>query len=287
VLHVHDCLYPCSALATFFAERQTKPVLLSQHIGFTRYRFPGLNGIEWLAYHTVGRWVLRRAAHVVLVTPRAQDYIPRLVPDTLDASSIPNGIDTTRFKPAGPGGRRVVRARLNLPLDAKIALFAGRLVANKGIDIVLAAARTVPNVLVLIIGDGPLRHLLKNPPTNVVWQPWVSHDRMPDYYQAVDCLLLPSVDEGLPIVVQEALACGLPAVVSDGELYAIPLVETSACATARRTPESMAARLLEVLSGRLSIPGGRTYAEGEWSLQAMIDRYVAILERLTVATASK
>jgi glycosyltransferase involved in cell wall biosynthesis len=287
VLHVHDCLYPSSALATFFAQRQAKPVLLSQHIGFTRYRFLGLNGIEWLAYQTLGRSVLRRAEHVVLVTPSAQDYIPRLMRDTLDASTIPNGIDIARFKPAGPDGRRAARVRLNLPVDEKIVLFAGRLVARKGIDLVLAVARTVPAVLILIVGDGPLRHLLKDSPGNVVWQPWMSHDRMPDCYQAADCLLLPSVDEGLPIVVQEALACGLPAVVSEGELYAISLVQADACTAARRTPESMAARLNEVISGRLVLHGGRAYAEAEWSLQTMINRYVAILERLAVTVPSR
>jgi glycosyltransferase involved in cell wall biosynthesis len=286
VLHVHDCLYPSSALATFLAHGQAKPVLLSQHIGFTRYRFPGLNAIEWLAYHTLGRWVLRRAAHVVLVTPRAQDYIPRLMRDTLDVSTIPNGIDIKRFKPAGPADRGAARARMNLPMDAKIALFAGRLVANKGIDIVLDVARTVPAILFLIVGDGPLRHLLKNAPANVVWRPWVSQESMPDCYLSADCLLLPSVDEGLPIVVQEALACGLPAVVSDGELYAIPLVQAGACTTTRRTPESMTARLNEVISGRLVLPGGRAYAEVEWNLETMIDRYVAIVERLTSAVLS-
>ena len=286
VLHVHDCLYPCSALATFFAQRHVKPVLLSQHIGFTHYRFLALNGIEWLAYHTLGRWVLRRAAHVVLVTPRSRDYIPRLMRGSLHASTIPNGIDVTRFKPVGPDGRRAARVRLNLPTNVKIALFAGRLVANKGIDIILAVARSFPAVLVLIVGDGPLRHLLKNAAPNVVWQPRVNNDRMPDCYQAADCLLLPSVDEGLPIVVQEALACGLPAVVSDGELYAVPLVQAAACATAARTPESMAERLNEVISGRLVLDGGHAYAEAEWSLQTMVDRYLAILERLAVTVPS-
>jgi glycosyltransferase involved in cell wall biosynthesis len=286
VLHVHDCLYPCSALATFFAQRQLKPVLLSQHIGFTRYRFLALNGIEWLAYHTLGRWVLARAAHVILVTPRSQHYIPQLMGDTLHASTIPNGVDITRFKPVGTDGRRAARMRLNLPTNVKIALFAGRLVANKGIDIILAVARSCPAVLVLIVGDGPLRHLLKSSPPNVVWQPRVNNDRMPDCYQAADCLLLPSIDEGLPIVVQEALACGLPAVVSDGELYAMPLMQAAACTTAERTPESMAARLIEVISGRLVLDGGRAYAEAEWSLQTMVDRYLTVLERLTLTAPS-
>jgi hypothetical protein len=48
----------------------------------------------------------------------------------------------------------------------------------------------------------------------------------------------------------------------------------------------MAERLNEVISGRLVLDGGHAYAEAEWSLQIMVDRYLAILERLAVTVPS-
>ena len=62
VLHVHDCIYPGTAFAVMLASRARKPAVLSQHVGFIRYRLPVLNWTEILAYATVGRWVLRRVS---------------------------------------------------------------------------------------------------------------------------------------------------------------------------------------------------------------------------------
>ena len=74
-IHTLDCLYLSSALAVILARHNKKPVVISQNIGFVRYRSPLLNSIERVAYSVLGHPLLRRASHVVLATPTASEYV--------------------------------------------------------------------------------------------------------------------------------------------------------------------------------------------------------------------
>jgi glycosyltransferase involved in cell wall biosynthesis len=283
VLNVHDCLYVSSALAVAAARRAGKPVLLSQHIGFTRYPSSLLNGVERLAYATLGRAVLRAATRIVFATPKAEAWVPRLLgTEPANACAIPNGIDTERFRQATPPERRQARLRLGLLPNGPVALFVGRLVPNKGVGILLETARRLPEVGFLAVGSGPLAHLMAARPDNLRWQPAVPADEMPGCYQACDCLLLPSVDEGLPLVVQEAMACGLPAVVSTAELFAEPLAQLGLCFPAPRHADGVALRVREVLAGwnPTLAARARAHAETHWSVAAMSGGYLALLQQM-------
>jgi glycosyltransferase involved in cell wall biosynthesis len=105
-------------------------------------------------------------------------------------------------------------------------------------------------------------------------------------YRAADAVFLPSQGEGLPLTVQEAMACGLPAIIPDDEVYSEQLLRERVCVGARRDPEAMAAALAfglrreDALSAR-----ARHYAVKAWSLDAMIQRYVDILAGLAAASA--
>ena len=68
----------------------------------------------------------------------------------------------------------------------------------------------------------------------------VAARRMHEYYHAADCVFLPSHGEGLPLVVQEAMACGLPVLIAEDEPYAAALVTAAVCAAAPRSADAMA-----------------------------------------------
>jgi glycosyltransferase involved in cell wall biosynthesis len=287
-LHVIECLYVPCAMAVHAAARRGTPVLLSQNIGFIRYRFAAFNWVERVAYRTLGRFVLSRVNHLVLATPSAEEYIDDLLGGRpSNASAFPIGIDTERFHPAPAEARQAARRRLGLPTDGPLVLFAGRLVEKKGVPIVLDVCRRLPATRFLLLGDGPLRNLLADRPGNVSWRQSVTADEMPEHYHAVDGLLLPSHGEGLPLVVQEAMASGLPVLVSADEPYAIPLGEAGVCVTAERTPEAMTKRLREMVARDAGPLGerARAYAETHWSAGAMVGRCLALLEGLAGARA--
>lgn len=284
-LHVHDCLYPGSIMAVALARRQRKIVLLSQHVGFIRYRSPLLNWVERLAYATVGRAVLRRASWLVFATPAARAHVADLLAESpARACEIPNGIDLERFAPATRAEAAAARAELELPQGRPVVLFVGRLVEKKNIHLVVEASRRLANIHFLIAGDGPLRALLSTAGPNVAWRPAVAADRMPECYHAADCLLVPSHGEGLPVVVQEAMACALPVVISEDELYARPLAEQGICAAAARTADSMTTAVSTLLAHEAASTMGaraRAYAEAHWSVRTMAARYISLVHELT------
>jgi glycosyltransferase involved in cell wall biosynthesis len=285
-IHALECLYFSSAIALILAKRHGKPVVISQNVGFVPYRLPLLNYIERSAYALLGRPLLRHASHVVLATPTAAAYVNTLFAHGLaHTSTFPIGIDTLLFRPASEEERRAVRGSLGLAPETKLVLFVGRLVEKKGVPLVLEVCRRLPHVQFVVAGDGPLRTLLAPAPANLAWRRTVAGSRMHEYYHAADCVLLPSHGEGLPLVVQEAMACGLPVVSAEDEPYAEGLLAAHVCVAAERTSEALTERVSEVLAGADSLLGqrARAYAQEYWSLHTMIVRYLTLFESLLTA----
>jgi glycosyltransferase involved in cell wall biosynthesis len=215
-----------------------------------------------------------------LVTPAAEAYVTQLLGGHLqNACLVPNGIDTVRFHPADSHERVAARSSLGLPPDKPVVLFVGRLVEKKGIDLVIEVSRRLPDTQFLIVGDGPLAGMVPGD-TGVTWHRSLPPERMPECYQAADCFLLPSHGEGLPLAVQEAAACGLPIVVSEGEIYAGPLVRQGVCAAVPRSASVIADQVKRILAGEMAGLGsqGRCHAEAQWSASSMAASYIDLLE---------
>ncbi len=139
----------------------------------------------------------------------------------LDVEVIPNGVDIAKFKVLG---RDEARRKLNLDLNKRILVFVGNLIREKGIDSLLDALRIIKEekgILTIILGEGPLkRYLQKRSPevalgqNKIMLKGQVPHDEIPLWMNAADLLILPSLSEGWPTVISEALACGLPVIAS-------------------------------------------------------------------------
>ena len=282
VLHVHDCLYLGSALTVLLARRWRKPVLLSQHIGFVRYRSAVLNAVEAFAYQTLGRAVLRGASHLAFCTPAAEEFVTALLgrrPSS--ASTIPSGIDTERFRPPTPAERAKVRQDLGLPGSRRVVLFVGRLVEKKGAVLFQEVSRRMPSTHFLMVADGPLRPAGAH---NLTWLPFVPPQRMETLYWAVDCFLLPSHSEGFPLSVLEALATGVPVIVPKREAFAAVLEREGACLATDLAP----AALCEAVGQLWESPGlgdalatsGRQFVARHHSLEAMGARLLTLIRDL-------
>ncbi len=279
VLHVHDCLYFSSLIASIVAHRCRKPLVLSQHIGFVQYRSPILRGTEDLAYQIIGRFVLHRVSQLVFCTTAAETYLTTLLgirPPT--AITIPYGIDLARFVIPSAQQRVEARHHFSLPESGPIILFAGRFVEKKGIDLVMEVSRRLPSFHFFLVGDGPRRPATS---PNVTWVPFVPQALMPTVYYAADTLLLPSHGEGMPLTILEAMATGLPVVTSRGELFAIQLERSGACLAVERQSEALCEALERLwqdpqLAEQLRVEG-RSLVEREWSLEVMTQRYLQLL----------
>lgn len=136
---------------------------------------------------------------------RPMRVIPDLVADLADAK-----------EPLPESVRLAIAARTD---DQRVALYAGRLAPNKGLDLVIAAAAERPNWLVLVAGDetrgayaAELRKRVEDRGiSNVRFLGWIANAAMAAVYRAVDVVLLPFLrPEPLSRGMVEALSCGRP-----------------------------------------------------------------------------
>ncbi len=191
--------------------------------------------------------------------------------------------------------RDEVRTSLGLPQGAPLILFAGRLAAQKSVETLLSAVDLLqhvrPAVRTLIVGEGPLRSRLEE--TARAYRlfedrrvSFLGHrDDVPRLLAAADLLVLPSLYEGLPNVVLEAMrfrkpvvataAPGTTEVVEDGVTgLLVPL----------RDPPALTRAIQRViddpgLANQLGA-AGRTRVEAEFGVNLMIERFAALYEQL-------
>jgi glycosyltransferase involved in cell wall biosynthesis len=140
---------------------------------------------------------------------------------------IQHAADTARFRPAAPGEARALRARLGLPLDGVLAVFTGRLLRGKGLEILIEAfARLAPehpdaHLVILGSGAGQVLSVEDTLRSDVARRDLAQRvtftgrvENVEEYLRACDLFAFPSLYEGLPHSPLEAAAAGLPAVAS-------------------------------------------------------------------------
>jgi glycosyltransferase involved in cell wall biosynthesis len=219
---LHDSLYPTNILAMLAARWYGKPVLLAQHIAAVPYSNPVLRGIMGAANAMVARPMLVTADQVVFISAAVAARFSR-VPFKTAPRIIFNGVDTNVFRLPPPGFDKAgARLAMGLPVDRPVVLFVGRFVEKKGLHLIEQLARQRPDLTFALAGWGPIDpadwrlanvHVLSS----------LQGPSLAPLYQSSDAFVLPSVGEGLPLVLQEALACGLPVICGQETAAADPL----------------------------------------------------------------
>lgn len=127
-------------------------------------------------------------------------------------ATVRNGVDLERF---APGDREQARDALGLPAVGRLAVGVGRLVSGKGFALAAEAVRRVPDLRLVLVGDGPERARIEAAGDGrVTFLGAQPPEQVARAYRAADVFVLPSEREGWPNVVTEALASGLPVVAS-------------------------------------------------------------------------
>ena len=214
VVLVHDGFYLPCLRALRDAQRAGKPVVLIQHIGFVPYRNPVLRLAMTMLNRAFTRPALAAAGQVVFISEITRQHYST-VRFRRPPMVLHNGVDTSVFVPAPPeADRRALRRSLGIDPDRPAALFVGRFVEKKGLVHLEQMARHRPDWCWILAGWGPIDPTLWRLANVRVFSDR-SGASLTALYQAADVLVLPSVGEGFPLVVQEALACGLPVVCGD------------------------------------------------------------------------
>ena len=226
-------------------------------IAATQRRLPMIlmhHGIEALTGWTapLSRWASRMADTTIVTSPAMAKGMPG------EVVILPCGIDLGLFREI-PGEE--ARRELDLPAGRKLVLFAGEVRPEKRIEIAEAAVKRLQETgepVELIIAAG---------------QP---HDRVPLYMNACDALVLVSDYEGSPMVVKEAMACGLPIVSTDVGDVAQVMGDTEGCYLCRGDVNDVADKLRQALAfGRRT--DGRQRVE-HLSQPRIAERIVSVYE---------
>ena len=162
---------------------------------------------------------LRGASAVIAVSDALAGKVRELGVDEQRLHRLYNGVDADLFL---PGERAAARRALGLPGDAPIVLYVGNLKESKGCLDLLEAFPAVlaryPRARLVFVGGGAAGPALSRRAGQlgiagaVLLAGARPHDELPAWMQAADLLSLPSHNEGVPNVVLEAMACGLPVV---------------------------------------------------------------------------
>lgn len=176
-----------------------------------------------------------------------------------------NGVDGARFR---PGDQATARDALDLPSDARLVLYVGNLKESKGCLDLLEAFPAVlarhAGARLAFVGTGPAGPVLARRAHQLGIAERVQlagarpHDELPTWMQAADLLSLPSHNEGVPNVVLEAMACGLPVVASDVGGIPEVLPAHAGVLVQAHAPEALALALADAL-------------ERDWQREAIIE----------------
>ena len=161
--------------------------------------------------------VLKKADAVIALTEQMKEKIGEFY--ERDAFVIPNGINLEEY--AGLS-KENLRAELQFGRSDKVIIYIGRLSPVKGVEYLIRAMRLVkdkePDAKLMLIGDGSEKEKLKsiikklNLEHLVMHLPQLPNQNIPKYAVASDVLVLPSLSEGFPMTILEAMASGLPIV---------------------------------------------------------------------------
>jgi glycosyltransferase involved in cell wall biosynthesis len=205
---------------------------------------------------------------------------------------IPNGIDGSLYPAKSPADL----APLGVPEHGRAITLVGRLERQKGVDWLLDLMPTVfdelPNCHLLIIGAGPQRLRLQRMTNSLRIADRVhflgKRADVPEILRASHLLVLPSRWEGMPNVLLEGMASGLPVVATDVEGVAELLGPRAAeQVVPRGNAEAFAGRVIRIgkddrLAERLG-KENRQHARANWSFERMIAQYERLYESLFAA----
>ncbi|MGD0170781.1 MAG: glycosyltransferase family 4 protein [Halobacteriota archaeon] len=276
LLTVHG-LFNYTAFALPLVTSRT-PIIIQHHgdLAAAQYARRAADRSKKIGYYMLdiarGEWFFERVSlpkvdHFFTLTSEVEEYLSQFVrAETMQRLSM--GVDLNTFFKID---RAEAIKALGLDLNKRYVLYVGAMLPVKGIDYLIRALPLIlkhfPNTILVLVGAGRLKtklsELIKHLgiEDKVLLVPhndadrYVGHDVLPLYYNAADVFVLPSLLEGLSVVLLEALACGTP------------IVTTTAT------------HVIEQLGDGIIIPPKSTGAIADGVISVLGDKYPRMVDR--------
>jgi glycosyltransferase involved in cell wall biosynthesis len=294
VVHIH-ALFSFPALpAAYWARRHGVPYVVrplgTLNVWGMSNRRPWL---KKLSFRLLERRVLKHAARVHYTTGQERLEADRLQ-IAAEAEVIPNPLSPDSLS-VGVGGR--FRARYPQANGRRIILFLSRIDEKKGLELLLGAfvrvRQQAPNVLLVVAGEGEerlvgrlkFRARMLGIDSDVLWAGFLTGDDKRVALADADVFVLPSYSENFGIAVAEAMAAGVPVIVSDQVGIHQEISEAAAGLVVKCDVAPLAAALIRLLHDpdlRRSLSrNGRRLAQERYSLDDVTDKVLCLYSAIT------
>ena len=213
VLHAHSLHFHGTIVAAALARRTGCPLVTTAHLGSS----DDLSGMTKMMARlwdvTIANRIVHSSTRVVAVSNAVADHLRAIGANERQLVVAPNGVDHDSYSPP-----QLPRPRGPLEVG-----FIGRMIANKGPEVLIAAAESAvahgADLRLTFVGDGPLRGLVERRVSDGVLANRTTFTGqvrdVADRLRLLDVIARPSTTEGLPLAVLEAMATGCPVLASD------------------------------------------------------------------------
>ena len=207
VVHAHGIV--AGFVGVFWAKAFNKRVVVSTH---SLYEFPK-SGM----YRSFVTGIFKHADEVLTLSKQSKEEIEHLGINANKITVFTYWVDLEKFKVQSSK----LKVKEKLGWGSKfVVFFVGRLVPEKGIPELLKSAQLLDeNITIVIAGSGPMEEEILNRKSKIINLEFlgkVDQEKLPDYYNAADMVIVPSThEEGFGRVIIESLACGTPVIGSN------------------------------------------------------------------------
>lgn len=200
-----------------FCKLYAKPYIVTPHGSLSPWPWSQNLLKKRIYWYAFGMKTIKEASAIHFTTEDERDKSLSTVPilSKKQSFTVPNGIVIKKGKN--------IRNNLNIQDEQFLLLFTGRIHRKKGIHFIIEAMKKLKNnkLSFLIVGHAEdteyvnhLKEISEELAGNVIWKDSVNAEEIWDYYSSSDLFVLPSYDENFGMVVVEAMACGLPVLIS-------------------------------------------------------------------------
>lgn len=240
-------------------------------------------------YAVLDRFFLRQFDRVIAVSPDVKKKILASGIPEKKVTIIRNGIGIEQF--AGSKASSHIRQELGIPQENTVVGTVGRLSQEKGhrhlLNIVPAIAEKFHNVTFLIVGDGNLKAELQTKYSHPAIIFTGFRRDLPELYKSMDIFVLPSLTEGLPMVLLEAMASQLPVVASNVGAVPEVLIDGKTGFLVEPGDEgALLEKIVKLLDADLAQEMGRYGRErvkSRYSSESMAEEYAVLYREMTTS----
>ncbi|MEM7329334.1 MAG: glycosyltransferase family 4 protein [Pseudomonadota bacterium] len=239
---------------------------------------------------------LRKITHFAAGGSRQAAFLQRYGVPLSKITKVNMTVDTLAIQTyleTHPNCGTTFRRKHNISLDAKVFLYLGRLAPSKGIEKLLDAWPIIsgrePKAQLVIVGDGPLLNVAKSRNLErVSYLGRLSGDEVWQAYAAANCFLAPSQREAWGLTINEAMAAGLPIIMTDafGCIGDLAVNQETAIIVDAADENALAAAALEVVSSdalAALLSQGALRRISDWTIEHEAQNIVSIWTELLSA----